>query len=286
MLLFQHPIWSHIRPHAHLSAGRDNLDFLQLTDELRDLALSVVANCVACGKVIHPLRARAKSERSRIANSDVERRLFYAPTCPTELNAGCSRTRLAQQHKNVMLKALGPRPSVIDGVTGEAWIEGEYRYNLTRAWQDGEGILVSIMLNPSTANAAINDPTLLRNIHFARMWGFAGLEVVNPFALRSPSPKALLEAVDPIGGNKNDIAIHYALSRASMILLGYGRPPHDKLLPRIKTIEERVFAVAKERGVPVVCLGRTQEGYPKHPLARGVHRVPDDQQPIPYGSNK
>lgn len=106
MILFEHPIWQYVLPYAHLSAGRDNLDLLGLPDQLRELALGVQTNCVACGAVIAPLRARVKSERSRIGNTETERRLFYAPTCPTENNPGCSRTRVAQRHKDAMRAEL------------------------------------------------------------------------------------------------------------------------------------------------------------------------------------
>jgi hypothetical protein len=32
--------------------------------------------------------------------------------------------------------------------------------------------------------------------------------------------------------------------------------------------------------IPEPILGATADGSPKHPLARGVHRVPDDRQPL------
>lgn len=100
MTLFEHPIWRHLAVFCHMTANRDNLDLLQLPEQLRELALEVVANCVACGAVLHPLRARVKSGRSRVAGTALERRLFYAPTCPIETDRGCSRSKAAQDHKN------------------------------------------------------------------------------------------------------------------------------------------------------------------------------------------
>ena len=158
----------------------------------------------------------------------------------------------------------------------DAWIEGNYRYLLLRKWADGPVLGIG-MLNPSTADAERPDPTLLRCIHFASAWGFGGLIVFNPFALRSPSPKALLVAEDPIGP-LNDNAICVALSKSHARLVAWGRPPHASLISRIKLVEQRIL----NHGGRVYCLGRTMEGYPKHPLARGVHRVSNDQQPIPY----
>lgn len=118
MILFQHPIWRFVVPYSHLVAGRDNLDFLQMPDELRALALNAVSNCVSCGAVIHPMRARAKSERSRVAGTAIERRLFYAPTCPTEINSGCSRTIQARDHKRKLRAIFGLPPK-----SGETEIE-------------------------------------------------------------------------------------------------------------------------------------------------------------------
>ena len=39
---------------------------------------------------------------------------------------------------------------------------------------------------------------------------------------------------------------------------------------------------AFRRDQPVHCLGLTKSGMPKHPLARGQHRVPDGAQPQPW----
>lgn len=110
MTLFDHPIWRHIAPYAHIRDKRTNLDFLQMPDQLRELALGAVVNCVACFAVISPLRARAKSNRSRIADTALERRLFYAPTCPTDKDSGCSRSKAAQDHKDRLMRMFGLEP--------------------------------------------------------------------------------------------------------------------------------------------------------------------------------
>ncbi len=103
MTLFDHPAWAHLARYAHLDANRANLDLLQVPDQLRELAIGCQANCVACGAPLRPLRARMKSSRSRIAGSETERRLFYAPTCPTDVNPGCSRSKAARDHKKWLL---------------------------------------------------------------------------------------------------------------------------------------------------------------------------------------
>lgn len=54
-------------------------------------------------------------------------------------------------------------------------------------------------LNPSTADAKRNDPTIRRCIGFACDWGFGGVWVLNLFAFRATYPADLRAAEDPIG---------------------------------------------------------------------------------------
>ena len=65
-----------------------------------------------------------------------------------------------------------------------------YRYRLERHWSGGEGLCAFIMLNPSTANALNDDPTIRRCIGFARRWGYGGLLVANLFARPIATPSS------------------------------------------------------------------------------------------------
>lgn len=76
---------------------------------------------------------------------------------------------------------------------------GQYRYLLSRDWESGLQRLVFIGLNPSTADAEIDDPTIRRLIGFSKAWGYGGFDIVNLFALRSKDPKMLCDHDDPIG---------------------------------------------------------------------------------------
>ncbi len=105
--VFDHPLWSSLGKYARLSDGRDNLDLLQLPDELRAQAMALSLPCVACAAPCHVFRARLKSERSRVAGQVEEHRLFYAATCPSTVNAGCSRSKAAKSHKRRVRELLG-----------------------------------------------------------------------------------------------------------------------------------------------------------------------------------
>jgi hypothetical protein len=132
-----------------------------------------------------------------------------------------------------------------------------WRYLLERDLGEGEGTLNFVMLNPSTADAVRNDPTVTRCIGFARRWGFRRLLVTNLFALRSPVPRALRAAGDPVGP-ENDAYILRAARRADRVLCAWGT--HGPLRNR----EAEVLALLRD--VPLEHLGLTRSGQPRHPL--------------------
>ena len=76
---------------------------------------------------------------------------------------------------------------------------GRYRYWLRRIWDPALAHCVFIGLNPSTADATEDDPTLKRCISFAQKWGYGSLLLVNLFSLRATDPRGLKMAADPIG---------------------------------------------------------------------------------------
>ncbi len=66
-----------------------------------------------------------------------------------------------------------------------------YRYTLWRIWDPKQQPVMMIGLNPSTADAQSNDPTIRRCIGFARDWDAGGLIMTNLFAFRATYPTDL-----------------------------------------------------------------------------------------------
>jgi len=144
-----------------------------------------------------------------------------------------------------------------DGVIREAEISecGIYRYRISRIWNMDAPHVLFVLLNPSTADAIVDDPTLGRCMSFAREWGYGGLIIVNLFAARSANPKMLKEVKDPVGP-ENDKWIKEEAEKASLIVLGWGN--HGSLRNR----DKKVLPWLKEAR----CLAVTKQGQPSHPL--------------------
>ncbi len=133
---------------------------------------------------------------------------------------------------------------------------GQYRYGLTRTFFTGTGTVLFIMLNPSTADAEMDDPTIRRCIGFARRWGFQELKVGNLFALRATDPRELKRVSDPIGPENDRYLMHMSGS-ADAVIAAWGA--HGIYRNR----SQHVLGLLEGT---VECLGLTKQGYPRHPL--------------------
>ncbi len=131
-----------------------------------------------------------------------------------------------------------------------------YRYTLERHWAD-EKPAVFCMLNPSTADAFADDPTIRRCTAFARREGCGGLVVVNLFALRATDPKALYKHPEPVGPD-NDGIVYEAQFQGGPVIAAWG--VHGALNGR-GVIVARLLEASD-----LMCLGLTKDGHPRHPL--------------------
>lgn len=135
---------------------------------------------------------------------------------------------------------------------------GAYRYLLSRRWGPG-GTLLYILLNPSTATEADNDPTVARCERRARALGHGGFAVANLFSFRATRPRDLLRAADPVGP-ETDRILHDEARAAGTVLCGWGS--HGGHLGRAASVTGRL----RGDGVALHHLGLTRDGHPRHPL--------------------
>lgn len=137
--------------------------------------------------------------------------------------------------------------------------DGPYRYLLWRRWADADSVLF-VMLNPSTADATRDDPTIRRCHRLARAWGFGAVEIANLFAFRATDPRDLARAEAPVGPD-NDAILVDAAGRAAAVVVAWG--VHGALGGRDVAVH-RLLRRALRR--PLLCLGTTRSGAPRHPL--------------------
>jgi hypothetical protein len=127
------------------------------------------------------------------------------------------------------------------------------------------------MLNPSTADANVDDPTIRRVIGFTAGLGFGGLMVVNLFALRATDPAELARHPDPVGPH-NDTYIRAAAAEHGTVMLAWGAHPSAQRR------EAAVLSILRDSGARLLCLGTTKSGAPRHPLY-----LPASAPAVPYG---
>jgi hypothetical protein len=136
----------------------------------------------------------------------------------------------------------------------------QYRYELTRVWEPAATKATFVMLNPSTADASVDDPTIRRCIGFARTWGFGGIRVVNLYAYRATDPKTLRKVDDPIGPDNDrwlENAAEYAAYWDCPLIAAWGAIPDPARVWRVTHLPH--FDRLKALGV-------TKDGHPRHPL--------------------
>jgi hypothetical protein len=120
--------------------------------------------------------------------------------------------------------------------------------------------MVWCMLNPSTADANVDDPTIRRCIGFALREGYGGIYVVNLMAYRATDPADCLAQSDPIGP-ENDDYLERAARNTGIVVCAWGAKAPEWIVKRgICHISGDIA------GAGLVCLGTTKDGSPRHPL--------------------
>lgn len=153
-------------------------------------------------------------------------------------------------------------PQTADGILRSADISkcGRFRWSLRRAWAGGDTRTVCfVMLNPSTADGLVDDPTIRRCIGFARDWGFSALEVRNLFPFRATDPRDLRGVPDADGGQRGEAELLAAL-RMDVVVAAWGA---NEVRGRDEWFNTKAMLTPDKI---LLCLGRTKGGHPRHPL--------------------
>ena len=132
-----------------------------------------------------------------------------------------------------------------------------YRYSLWRVWNKTAPSVGFVMLNPSRADALVDDSTIRRCLGFAHSWNYGALEVVNLFAYRTANPKTLRSLPEPVG-LENDRYLLSLGDRVDQIVLAWGN--WGQLQGRDRAV------LGMLAGRELYCLGMTQTQQPRHPL--------------------
>lgn len=147
---------------------------------------------------------------------------------------------------------------------------GRYRHSLLRVWDDVSYACLFVLLNPSTADGSVDDPTVRKCVGFAKEFGCGAMEIVNLFDYRATRPLELFKVwerspwtdVYPVSPDWRR-HFEYAVQRSEMTVVGWGA--HGKLADR----DRDVMNLLKDFGVEPQCLAVNKDRTPKHPLYVG-----------------
>lgn len=169
--------------------------------------------------------------------------------------------------------------------TGDALLWGEvagraelsqcqrYRYSLERRWDNAPRYVLWVMLNPSIADAVLDDATIRRCMGYARAWGYGGILVGNLYAWRATDPRELDRAANAgldVIGPENGRHLSTLIARASLVMCAWGRSG---------PLNQAKFEVMQRLRPPVVphYLKLNANAEPAHPL-----RLPKSLKPTPW----
>ena len=146
-------------------------------------------------------------------------------------------------------------------MTSDAYLSpcGKFRYWLLRVWDESLPIMGNIGANPSTADALIDDPTIRKDMGFARRNGFGGLLKLNVGAYRATNPRKWYDAADPYGPENtlDNFAAWMQHFGVTTTAAAWGRC--------IGRFAHRGEAIRK-RFPELMCFGTLSDGTPRHTL--------------------
>ena len=157
------------------------------------------------------------------------------------------------------------RLTLMQGVQGDAVFSADGRHRpLMRRWVGDvfpDRYLLFIGMNPSTADAVVNDPTCAREWTFTRREGYDGMVKTNVGDYRATDPKMLLASGVEVSSPANLPTIRRVAAGADKVVLCHG-----KLNRALATAGRDLVEALTGDGIDLWCFGTNADGSPKHPL--------------------
>ncbi len=139
---------------------------------------------------------------------------------------------------------------------------------LWRSWQPERGVVTFIGLNPSTADADHDDPTIRRCRNFVDDWGYGAMIMVNLFDVRATQPAVMKKRRRPLS-LVNDLTLLHSAGRAQLIVAAWGSHGRHHLR------SQQMRHLLSENSLKAYCFGLGKTGEPLHPLYQRRDQRPD-----------
>lgn len=142
---------------------------------------------------------------------------------------------------------------------------GSFRYLLWSVWDSTKPILPWLLFNPSVAGTLLEgtiqpDPTWTKGRGFSERLGYGGQVFVNAYAFVATYPKDLRAAGYLVGPENDRCILEGCAMGPGLVVIAYGA------LARKLARPPEALALIRRAGYKTMCLGRTDDGLPRHPL--------------------
>lgn len=157
---------------------------------------------------------------------------------------------------------------MLPGVVGAADFAGysnEHRITLERDWSGtlGAPFALWVGMNPSCADALVDDMTIRKEQHFTKLIGFSRMVKVNVASYRCTDPLKLPTGIE-LSHPRNHASIKYLSGVARVVIMATGHPPAP-----LAHLATHVLQQMRSDGRMMMCLGKTNDGWPRHPSRLG-----------------
>ncbi|AWK51609.1 hypothetical protein DIC82_11490 [Clostridium beijerinckii] len=142
--------------------------------------------------------------------------------------------------------------------------DGNYRYRLTRVWDNNKQSATVIMLNPSKANELKSDKTVMNLTNFLIDNNFGSVNIVNLFSYMTTDPSKLHEREEQFE-RYNNTYIELAFEEADIIIIAWVRD-NKKYIKNRKIEIEKILIPYKSK---TKCFMDSEGIKPRHPRDLG-----------------